>query len=262
MNTNPIGIFDSGVGGLTILSEIKKLLPDERFIYIADQSYMPYGERTNEEILSRAEKIASHLFSKKVKVLVVACNTATVVAIEKLREKFDLPIIGTVPVVKSISQATKTGKIAIFATPATSKSRYLQNLILQFAPDKTVIKVGESHLEDIIESGNINSTEIETILRRELLPLVKQNVDAIALGCTHYPFIKDKIQKIVGSNIQVFDSGGAIARRLKNILEHEGLLSTEKGEDLYYTTGDAKNFEQVVQKLLGKNIKAQSINLD
>ncbi len=261
MNNNPIGIFDSGVGGLSVLSEIKTLLPQENFIYLADQAYMPYGAKSKEELLERVIKIMHFFEKKEVKAVVVACNTATVFTIEDMRQKFNFPVIGVVPVVKTVSEASKTGVIAVFSTPTTAKSEYMEGLIKSFAGDKTVCLVGESHLEDLIEEGRTDSDEVVKILDQELKPLIAKNVDAIALGCTHYPFVKKQIQKIVGKNVFVADSGGAVARRLKQVLGNENILSVKKGKDEYFTTGDDEKFEKVVNKLLGATIEAEHIKL-
>lgn len=261
MNNNPIGIFDSGVGGLSIAGQIKKEFPHENIIYVADQAYMPYGAKTPDEIQERARKIVSFLIEHRVKAVIVACNTATIMAIDALRRNFELPIIGTVPVVRTIAENTTTNKIAIFATPLTSKSTYLQELIEKFAKDKTVFMIGESHLEDLIEKGETDSDEIRRILEEQLTPLIAENVDAIALGCTHYPFIKDAIRSVVGKKIGVFDSGGAIARRLGVVLEHENLLGEEKRKDLYYTTGDREEFRDVSAKLLGRILEVDHIDI-
>ena len=261
MKNNPIGVFDSGVGGLSVLRELHKLLPQENFVYLADQKYMPYGSKSTKELLIRVASILIFFQQKNVKVVVMACNTATIFTIEEMREKFRFPILGVVPVIKTVSLASKTGVIAVFATPTTSKSEYLNELIVKYADNKTVIRVGETHLEDLIENGETDSEEVLGILNKELKPLLKKNVDAIALGCTHYPFVKDQIQHIVGKDVLVADSGGAVARRLKQVLENERLLSESKNNDEYYTTGERQKFENVANKLLGGTIEAEHIEL-
>ncbi len=261
MNNNPIGVFDSGVGGLSILLELKKLLPKETFLYMADQKFMPYGAKTAEELQERVDKIASFFVSQKVKAIVVACNTATIAAIETLRQEYKVPIIGTVPVIKTIASASTTKKIAVFSTPSTSKSRYLDDLIEKFAPGMTVFRVGESSLEHFIEEGRVHGPQIEAILRKEIAPLLSQGVDAIALGCTHYPFVKEEIEKIVRTAVAVCDSGGAVARRLKQVLEHENLLALQKDMDRYYTTGEAEKFSKVASTLLREDVKAEYLEL-
>lgn len=262
MNNNPIGIFDSGVGGLSVLSEIHHILPNETTMYIADQAFMPYGSKTKEELTERAEKIIRFFTNKGVKAIVIACNTATVMTIKQMRKEFSLPILGVVPVIKTVSEATKTGIVAVFATTATSKSEYLGELIKKFASNRTVLTISETHLEDLIEKGETDSEEVLGILNDELKPLLKKNVDAIALGCTHYPFIKNRIQSIVGNEVLVADSGGAVARRLKQVLENERLLSAQKQNDMYFTTGDKVKFKTVAKKLLGVTIEAEHIRLE
>lgn len=261
MHNNQIGVFDSGVGGLSILSEIHKLLPQESTIYIADQAYIPYGGKTKEELIIRASKILQYLKESNVKAVVIACNTATVYTIDEMRHKFDFPIIGTVPVIKTIASITKSGKTAVFTTPATAKSHYLEDLIQKFAKDVSVEKIGGSNLEELVEEGKTDDFQTITVLKEILQPMVERGVDAIALGCTHYPFLRKQIEEIVGPNVKVVDSGGAVARRLRQILEHENLLSTQKRQDLYYTTGDRQKFEMVAGKLMGRKIEAEQISL-
>lgn len=262
MDNRPIGIFDSGVGGLSVLLEIEKLLPNEAFVFVADQGHMPYGGKTKKELEVLTDKILNFLASKNVKAVVIACNTATVYTIDYLREKYKIPIIGTAPVIKTIASISKTKKTAVFSTPATAKSDYLSSLIKKFADGVIVYKVGGTGLEELIEAGELENPKTDKILRKYLTPLLKKNVDSIALGCTHYPFLKEKIQKIVGPNVAVVDSGGAVARRLRAVLTNENFLSSEKNEDLYYTTGNVKHFRALLQKILGKKIKnIYSLNL-
>lgn len=256
MNNSPIGVFDSGVGGLSVLAELQKLLPMETFIFVADQANVPYGGKTKEEIEILTDKILGFLVSKNVKAVVVACNTATVYAIDYLRQKYQVPIIGTVPVIKTIASISKTKKTAVFSTPATSKSDYLTSLIEKFADGVMVYKVGGTGLEELIEEGKLEDLETDKVLHESLEPLLKKNVDAIALGCTHYPFLRKKIQEIVGPNIAVVDSGGAVARRTKAILENNGILASKKNEDIFFTTGDKEKFKMVAQKLLEKKLPA------
>jgi glutamate racemase len=170
-----------------------------------------------------------------------------------------MPIVGTVPVVKTISNLTKTGKTAVFSTPATSKSPYLTDLINKFAPNVTVYKIGGTGLEELIETGDLQNKQIDKILHHFLEPLLEKRVDAIALGCTHYPFLTNQIQAIVGKNVQVVDSGGAVARRTKAVLAHNQILSNRRKEDFYYTTGDQQKFRKALKNLLKqtpRNIKA------
>ncbi len=261
MQNSPIGIFDSGVGGLTILSEIQKLLPKESFVYLADQKNAPYGDKSKLVIQKRARAISHFLIKHKVKLIVVACNTSTIASISILRKNFHIPIIGVVPVVKKASEETKTKKIAIFATPSTIKSSYLKNLIETYAHNVTVFKNGATGLEKLVEAGNIHNKKIAEILKTNLLPLKKKGVDVIALGCTHYPFLKTDIQKIIGQDVLILDSGGAVARQTKRILEANHMLADKKDKDWYYTTGNADVFCKIVKKLTNKKLTVESIQV-
>jgi glutamate racemase len=258
MNNQPIGIFDSGVGGLSTLRELKALLPNENYVFVADQKNFPYGGKTKEQLQNYADKITNFLINKKkVKVIVIACNTSTVYSLDFLRSKYKIPIIGTVPVIKTIAKLTKTGKTAVLSTPATAKSKYLSDLIKKFAGDITVHKIGETGLEDLVEKGDFKSSKIDTILRKSLVPLKKMEVDAIALSCTHYPFLRDQVKLIMGSKVAVVDSVGAVARRTKEILIKENLLGKLCLEDLYYTTGDEIKFKKAIKNLL--DLKTENV---
>ncbi len=252
MNNRPIGIFDSGIGGLTILSEAKKLLPGESFVYVADQANHPYGKKDEEQLMKLTADIVDFLVSKNVKLVIAACNTASVHTLDYLRQKYKIPIVGVVPVIKTIANISKTKKAAVFATPATVKSPYLQNLIDKYADGVEIYKVSGTGLEEIIEKGDFDNPKINAILNKHLLSLKEKNVDAIALGCTHYPIIEKQMKKIVGDWAKIVDSGGAVARRVKAVLENEDMLSGEKNEDLYYTTGDVEHFRALAQKILDK----------
>ena len=252
MNNQPIGIFDSGVGGLSILSSVKKLLPKESFVYLADQKNNPYGGRSVSEIRKLSSKVIAFLINKKAKLVIVACNTVSVNAIDYLRSKFEIPIIAVVPVVKTISQNSKTGEVLVLSTPATAKSQYLKNLIKKFSNGKKVYVVGTSRLEHLVEKGIITGSKVNAAIKASLSTIKDKNFDSIALGCTHYPFLIKEIQKVVGPKVKIYDSGGAISRRTKVVLENEKLLSSESKGDVFYTTGDAMEFKRVSKKLLGR----------
>jgi glutamate racemase len=262
MDNRPIGIFDAGVGGLSVLLEIKELLPNESIIFIADQAYVPYGDKTKDQLLGRVSKIIEFFQNADVKAVVMACNTATVHTLEEMRKKFSLPIVGTVPVVKTLATISKTRVAAVLSTPATNKSAYLDSLINKFAPDMEIVKVGMPNLAGLVETGEIDTHAVKDVLQKELPPLLEKNVDAIALGCTHYPFLRKQIRAVVGPDIKIVDSGGAVARRLHYILEHENILATDKTEDQYYTTGDEVSFKLVAEKLMNvSNLNVQHLEL-
>ncbi len=261
MNNQSIGVFDSGVGGLSILLELKKLLPQESYIFLGDQKNVPYGGKTKEQLIEYMIQAMEFFLSKNVKAVILGCNTATVYGIDDLRKKFDIPIIGTVPVIKQLKKHTKTNKTAVFCTPATAKSEYLKNLAEKFGDGIDIELIGGSNLEQLVERGNLNNPEIDDVLNNILPKLVAKGIDTIALGCTHYPFLRDKIQKVVGNNVIVLDSGGAVARRTKEVLTLENMLSDKKNEDYYYTTGDPIEFNKVAGELMGREIKAKHLEL-
>lgn len=247
----PIGVFDSGVGGLSILSSVKELLPNESFVYLADQRNYPYGGRSVSEIKELASKAIQFLIDKKAKLVIVACNTVSVNAIDYLRSKFKIPIIAVVPVVKTISEKTKTGEVLVLSTSSTAKSKYLKDLIDKFSNGKKVDVVGSSRLEHLVEKGFVSGQKVKSAIKDSLSIIKNSKIDSIALGCTHYPFLTKEIQKFVGPKVKIYDSGGAIARRTKVVLENESLLSDKSNGEVFYTTGDAEEFKKVSKKLLG-----------
>lgn len=253
MNNRPIGIFDSGIGGLTVWKEITTLLPGESLIYLAGQAYFPYGEKSNREIQERVEKICRFLIKNKVKLIVVACNTATVAAIDFLRKKFSLPFIGLEPAIKPAAKMTKTGIIGVLVTRRTAKSRRQRKLIEGFAQGKKVVTVDGSELTPLIEAGQ----EARLVLEKLLLPLKKLGVDALVLGSTHYPFLKKQIQDIMGPGVKIIDSGQAVARQVRRVLEESNLLSNqEKGKRTFFTTANPSKFQTLATSLLGFPVKA------
>lgn len=264
MNDQPIGILDSGVGGLSIWREIVRELPNESTIYLADSANCPYGEKSEQEVYRLTKKIMDFLVQKNVKLIVIACNTATVSCLDKLRQDFkNLPIVGTVPVVKTAAEKSKTKKIGILSTILTSQSEYHKNLIKTFANDCEVVNIGTDNLVPLIEKGDIDSLNVKKTLQEDLRPFKESRIDALALGCSHFPFLKKEIQKILGPDVQVLDSGGAIARQVKRVLTNNNALSLqEKPAYRLYTTGDLGSYKKVVKKILGEDLasKIQTIN--
>lgn len=242
MNNQPIGILDSGVGGLTVWKEILKALPHESTIYIGDSLNAPYGARKKEEILHLASKMIDFLLTKQVKLIVVACNTITVSGIDVLRKKYPkVPIIGAVPVIKTAVKISKTGKIGVLSTVKTAESEYQKSLIAEFAKGCDVLNLGTNRLVPLIEKGEIEGEELQKILEKELEPFKKAKVDVLALGCTHFPFLTESITKILGKEITLLDSGSAIARQVGRVLEHNNTLATQNNlRHIMYTTGDKK----------------------
>lgn len=255
MNNSPIGFFDSGVGLFSILKETKKLLSRENFVIFADQGHNPYGEKTKSQIKRFAQDATNFLIKKhKIKMMVLACNTATVLALESLRKKFDIPIVGTVPAVKPAFGTSKDTRVAIMSTPATAKSKYLASLIKDFGDNSRTLKVGCAGLEEAIEYGN--ERLIFATLDFYLAKIKKFKPDVVVLGCTHYPLVKNRIESSL-PKVKIIDSSQAIARRIKGILIRTNLLSKKKIGDIYYTTGDPRIFSKITGDLLKSKIEAE-----
>jgi len=240
MNT-PIGFFDSGVGGTSIWKEVSSLLPFENTLYLADSKNAPYGERAKEEILQLSLKNTEFLLDHNCKLIVVACNTATTNAISILREKYTVPFIGIEPAIKPAGLVTKTKKIGILATKGTLNSELFEKTSGKIDPNITIIEqIGEG-LVDLVEKGEIESDRMNNLLKKYLEPMLKENIDALVLGCTHYPYLTKSIQNVIGTNIQIIDSGRAVARQTKNILQKFNLLHQQQTppEHVFYSNSDS-----------------------
>ena len=258
MMKSPIAFFDSGVGLLSVLKETKRLLPKENFVIFADQINNPYGEKSQSEIQKFAQKATKFLISNHhIKLMVLACNTATVLAIDYLRRKFKIPFIGVVPAVKPAALLSKKSRIAIMSTPATAKSRYLTTLVKNYGEDSKTLKLGCQGLEEAIEELDYN--RIEKLLKKYAKKIKEFDADVVVLGCTHYPLLKPQINKILGPKIKVIDSGHAVARRIKDILQEKDLFLQTKLKDIYYTSGNPDKFSNVASSLLKYNIRAQKV---
>lgn len=260
MKNQPIGIFDSGVGGLSILLEAQKKLPNESFIYLADEAYLPYGEKTPSQLVTRVKKIIDFLQQQRCKAVIIACNTATVYTLATMREIFTLPIIGTVPPIKTLAKVTRTQCAAVLATPATISSPYLETLINQFASNLTITKISGQGLEKLVENGDLDGPAVKAMLSPLLDECLQKNVDTIALGCTHYPFLTPTMQTLCHHQIAFIDSGEAIARRLADIIQNQ--TSHQAQSTRFYTTGDTGSFKAIAEKLTQQSIVVSSTSLD
>ena len=252
---NPIGLFDSGVGGLSVFQEVKKVLPDREYIFLADQAHVPYGKKTQIELQNLSARIVKFLLHKNIGVLVVACNTATCYALDYLRQMFKIPIVGVVPALKPAAKITKNNKIAVMSTPATAKSTYLKDLAKKFAQNKEVMLLGCKGLEDAVET--LDQKTIKTLLDKYTKEICDFDADTIVLGCTHYPFLKAEIKMRIGSKIQILDSGKAIAKRTKQLLKSTEDNTKSRANETFFTTGNPQEFSQVASKLLKYKISAQ-----
>lgn len=244
----PIGIFDSGIGGTSIWNEIRKLLPHENSIYLADSLNSPYGEKSTEEIIELCIKNTSFLLDKGCKLIVVACNTATTNAISTLRAKYHLPFIGIEPAIKPAALQTKTFNIGVLATKGTLSSALFSSTSQTFA---STIQVHEQIGEGIVqlmEQGKMNSIEMDNLLKRYLSPMLEKNIDHLVLGCTHYPYLIPQIKTLLGPNVHIIDSGLAVAKQTKSILTREQLSNTSrsKGKHEFYSNGAIATLQQIV----------------
>lgn len=254
MKSSPIGVFDSGSGGLSVWHAIHSLLPMESVVYFGDHANVPYGGKSTEFIRQRVCLAIKFLIQKDCKLIVIACNTATIAGIDYYREKFpQIPIIGVVPVIKTAASISATKQFVVLSTEFTAKSQYQKELIEKWAGDCTVINVGSSVLVPLIERGQLDSQDIENELRRIFLPLQGVRYDVIALGCTHFPFLREALGKAVGKKAQIIDSSGAIARQVDRILGLKNHHSDHFTGESFFTTGEVKKVEGVFQKLLGRS---------
>jgi len=224
---NPIGVFDSGVGGSSIWQEIHKLLPHESTIYLADSKNAPYGNKSSEEITDLSIKNIEKLLELGCKIIVVACNTATTNAITTLRENYDIPIIGIEPAIKPAALQTTSKSIGILATKGTLSSILFSKTADEFRKDISVLEIIGEGLVTLIEAGNIDGPEMVSLLKKHTKLMIDANVDYVVLGCSHYPYIIPQLKKILPENVKIIDSGEAVARQTKIVLQSLNLLREE-----------------------------------
>ena len=248
----PIGVMDSGVGGLSVLKHLTRQLPHEHFIYFADSAHAPYGNKTATEIQQRCEIVADILIAKGAKALVVACNTATAAAIGSMRQHYTLPIIGMEPAVKPAAAASKNGIIGVLATTGTLQSAQFAALLEHYGQNVQVVTQACVGLVECIEQGQLDAPQTQALLKQYCQPLMAAGADTIVLGCTHYPFVRQYIQDIVGPNVTLIDTGAAVAKRLQQVLEQQQMLNaaTEAGDYVFLTSGTEET-ELVMQQLWG-----------
>lgn len=250
-NKNPIGLFDSGVGGTSIWKEVHALLPNESTIYLADSKNAPYGQKSQEEIIELSKKNTEFLLNNNSKLIIVACNTATTNAIKTLRATYDVPFIGIEPAIKPAALHSKTQKIGILATQGTLNSELFHQTVALYSDVKVVEQIGYD-LVTLIENGEMNSKIMTQLLEEYLHPMVEQDIDYLVLGCTHYPYLIPQIKKIIPKHIKIIDSGEAVAKQTKHILEINNLFNTSKEiNHTFYIN----NPPEVMQELIGDKFK-------
>jgi glutamate racemase len=254
MEKKPVGVFDSGVGGLTVLRELRRLLPDEDFLYVADQGHVPYGSRPMAEVRRFGFGIAEFLMAHGAKLIVVACNTISGAALQPLREAHPgFPFVGMEPAVKPAAEASHSGVIGVIATEDTFRGELFANVLSRYGRGVNVIALTMPGLVERIEAGQTEGPELEVLLRERLKPLADAGVDELVLGCTHYPFVLQTLQTVVGPDVRIIDPSPAVARQTQQLLKELHLLSSGgTGTVTAYTSGDPEDFRRFIRKILGE----------
>ncbi|MBD0824560.1 glutamate racemase [Aestuariibaculum marinum] len=258
MSKQPIGIFDSGVGGTSIWKEIHALLPHENTIYLADSANAPYGLKGKDKIIELSIKNTEYLIDQGCKLIVVACNTATTNAISILRATYHVPFIGIEPAIKPAALQTKTNSVGILATKGTLSSELFSKTSGLFASNiKVIEQVGEGIVE-LIERGKVYSEEMRQLLTSYLKPMIEAKIDYLVLGCTHYPYLMPLLIELLPKHVKIIDSGAAVARQTKAILEKHELLNmqTDKAENTFFTNGNP----EVMASLLDDKFEVKYLN--
>ena len=261
-HSSPIGIFDSGIGGISVLRAIREQMPEESIIYFGDQGHIPYGPRPMGQIRDFSEAITKFLLTHGAKIIVVACNTASAAALNYLRERFpDVQFVGMEPAVKPAAEHTQTGKVGVLATPATFQGALYASVVERFANGVELFQDTCSGLVQQIEQGNLDGEETRRILEEALLPMLEKDIDTVVLGCTHYPFVIPLIQQVVGEKVRVIDPAPAVARQTERLLEAQGLRNHagKKGSLKLYTSGDPDALTSLLSTLLGESAEVERV---
>ena len=258
----PVGIFDSGIGGLSVLREIRKLMPAEDLCYVADSAWMPYGEKPRAVVRDRSLKIARFLVEKQgCKAIVVACNTATGLAVDLLRDELEVPVVAIEPAIKPAAECTGSGVIGVMATPGTLSGEKFGHLESRFSGDKRIISRPCPGLAKEIERGKLHSIRLRKLLTRFIQPFHEEGADVIVLGCTHYPLVKTLIGEIAGPGVQLIDSGEAVARQLLRKLDESGLRSpsAREGRQRFWCSGGVAGCASSLATLCGKTLQVEEL---
>ncbi|MCW2268187.1 Glutamate racemase [compost metagenome] len=259
----PVGVFDSGVGGLSVLAEIQRLLPNESLLYVADCGHIPYGEKSPEFIRERCRLVAEFFRERGAKAMVLACNTATVAAVADLREQYPhWPLVGMEPAVKPAAAATRSGVVGVLATTGTLQSAKFAALLDRFASDVRVVTQPCPGLVECIEAGDLNSPALRNLLQGYLRPLLDAGCDTLILGCTHYPFLKPLLAQMVPASTAIIDTGAAVARQLQRLLGERHLLSTGPARDAqFWTSASPEHLRKILPMLWNKSDSVRSFTM-
>ncbi len=262
-NEETIGVFDSGTGGLTVLVELMRILPSERFVFFGDTAHCPFGKRSAEEIRSFAAAASEFFLSQHAKLIVLACNYASVVAREYLRQQYPVPFVAVVPAVKPASQVTQTGKVGVMATDAVSRNPLFLALVEELRNGVETTTIGCTRLVEHCEAGEFDGPAVEATLHGYLDPLLAGGVDTLVLGCTHFPLLRAAIERVAGPGVTVIDSGVAVARQARHVLEERQMLRessaplSDEERLQVYCSGDPLAFSAVASSILGRPIQAK-----
>lgn len=250
----PIGIFDSGIGGLSIWKEVQKLLPNESIVYLADNKNCPYGNKTPQEIIELSKKNTEFLISKQCKIIVVACNTATAAAIDLLRKTYNMPFVGIEPAIKPAALNTKTGVIGVLATKGTFNGKLFKQTAAKFATNTEIIVQQGNGLVEIVENDQIKTDKARELLKQYLENMINKGADKIVLGCTHYPFLTNEIKKIVPKNVDIINPAIAVAKQTCKLLKINNIESKSQIDKYeFYSTGNTETIKKHIEKLNIKN---------
>lgn len=261
MNTHPIGIFDSGVGGLTVVDKVSRLLPNEKIIYFGDTARVPYGNKSRETVTRFSKEIIKFLLGFKVKLVIVACNTASSLSLDSLKRSFSVPIIGVInPGAEEALKATRTRRIGVIGTEATVSSNTYKRRIKSADKRCLVVQKACPLFVSLVENKWLNDDITLRIGKKYLKPLLGKKIDTLILGCTHYPLLKKVISKIVGKKVKLIDSSAAVAMHAKSLLMRKGLLKNGKRQNArFFVSDDTKNFTRLAKAFLKKRAKAQRV---
>lgn len=256
MNGNPIGFFDSGVGGTSVWKEVIELLPHENTIYLADSKHAPYGRKSKEEIIKLCIKNTEFLISQNCKLIAVPCNTATTNAISYLRAHYDLPFIGIEPAIKPAALKSDTKKIGILATKGTLSSKLFMDTQKEFTQHVNTIEVVGTGIVELIEAGKKDSEEMRDLLVSITEPFMISGIDYLVLGCSHYPYVKEILQELLPTQVRIIDSGAAVARQTVNILKSENLLNPtdQAGKHLLYSNLQIETLDYLTREIANREV--------